>query len=305
MRRPPLLTDFIKYPVVSGTIALAVGVTLASWSHNVDITPLCETVDIRRGQLWRLLTSALPHGSFLHLAFNVYWIWVFGTLVEEIFGHIKTLAIFILLAVAANGAEYAVLSGGIGLSGIGYGLFGLLWVLSRHDRRFTDVIDQNTIGLFVVWFFICIFLTVSGTPIANVAHGMGAVAGALLGWAISAPSRQRHTASAALTALVAAVFAGATFARPWINLSKEGGTDEGQLAYDALMANHNDEALRWLRDAIRMQPQVASYWFNIGIAYDRLNRHSEAMTAYKRAYDLEPSNAEYRSASRESKDSGK
>src|ERR1700722_13554187 len=152
MRRPPPLSNVMKYPVVGVTIALATVVTLASWSGKIDVTPLYETVDIRRGQLWRLVTSALPHGDILHLVFNLYWTWVFGTLVEEIFGHLKTLAIFLLLAVIANGAEYAILSGGIGLSGIVYGLFGLLWVLSRHNQKFAEVIDQKTAGLFVVWF---------------------------------------------------------------------------------------------------------------------------------------------------------
>src|ERR1700722_13651110 len=178
MRRAPPWTDFKKYPVVSATIVMAVVVTLACWSGKVDVKTLSETVEIRRGELWRLLTSALPHGDILHLAFNVYWTWAFGTLVEESFGSAKTLGIFVFLAVVADGAEYAFLSGGIGLSGIGYGLFGMLWVLSRRDRRFAGIIDQKTVGLFVAWFFVCIFLTTSGYPIGNIAHSAGAIAGA-------------------------------------------------------------------------------------------------------------------------------
>ncbi len=303
MRRPPPWTDFLKFPVVSGTIAFAVAVTIASLSGKVDVSPLCETGEIRRGQLWRLLTSALPHVNPMHLVFNVYWIWVFGSLIEESYGHARTFAIFILLTVAANGAEYALLAGGVGLSGVGFGLFGLLWALSRHDRGFVDVIDRNTIRLFVAWFFFCIVLTVSGYPIGNVAHGVGAGAGALLGWTISVSARRRFVGSAVLTILVAAVLLGSTFARPWINLSKYGGYDEGKFGYDALVADHNDEALRWYRDATRMQPRMASYWFNMGIAYDRLKRHSEAISAYKRAKDLEPSNADYQAASHEDDDS--
>ena len=296
MQRPPPVREFILYPIVSGTIALAVGVTLASWSHNVDISPLYETVDIRRGQLWRLLTSALPHGDIMHLVFNVYWIWVFGALIERIFGHARTLGIFVLLAVAANGVEYALLDGGIGLSGIGYGLFGFLWVLSRRQARFADAVDKNTISLFVLWFFVCIILTIGGSPVANVAHGVGAIAGALLGWADSETSRERLLAAAALTILVAAVLAGSTVARPWINLSKDGGKAEGQLGYDALVADRDDEALHWLRDATHMQPRMAEYWFNMGIAYDGLKRHPEARAAYGRAAALEPSNADYKAA---------
>jgi membrane associated rhomboid family serine protease len=298
MRRPLPIKEFIKYPVVSGTIALAIGVTIAFWS-KMDITALTETVDIRRGQLWRFLTSALPHGDILHLVFNVYWLWVFGTLVEEMFGHVKMLAIFVWLAIVANGAEYAFLDGGIGLSGIVYGLFGLLWVVSRHDPKYSGVIDQQTIWLFVAWFFFCIALTVQGTPIANVAHGAGAVAGAVLGWTICLRS-WRIVGSATMAVLVAIVVVSSTFARPWINMSKFRGYDEGKVGYDCLIANKNAEALRWLHDATLMQPKMAENWFNMGIAYDRLNRHSEAIAAYRRAHDLDPSNTKYQEAAEDS-----
>jgi membrane associated rhomboid family serine protease len=301
MRRPPPLTDFIKYPIVGGTIALAVGVSLASWSGKIDVSSLYATVDIRRGQLWRVLTSTLPHVNFLHLAFNVYWTWVFGTLIEEMFGHARTLLVFVLLAVAGNGAEYAFLDGGVGLSGIGYGLFGLLWVLSRRDARFSEAVDHNTVLTFVVWFFACIFMTVAGYPIGNVAHGVGAAAGALLGLAISSSGQRRRATAAGLSALVAGVLVGATFARPWINLSKTGGYAEGELAYDALVAQRDKDAIRWYRDATRMQPRIAGYWFNMGIAYERLERNSEAVVAYKRAYDIEPSNPTYQATWRQRK----
>ena len=301
MRRPPPLQEFLHYPIVGGTIALAIAVTLARWSGRVNVDALYETVDIRRGELWRLLTSALPHANALHLGFNCYWIWVFGTLIEKSFGPARTFAILILLAVVANGAEYALLTGGMGLSGVGYGLFGLIWALARHDARFEDAIDQNTITLFVGWFFFCILLTYMGYPIGNVAHGMGAVAGVLLGWAISNATQQRLAASGALALLVLGVLGGAVFARPWINLSSEGGIGEGRLGYELLLADHNEDALHWLRDATRMEPRNAGYWYNLAIADDRLNRQVEAVAAFQRAHDLDPTNDKYTSAWQESK----
>jgi membrane associated rhomboid family serine protease len=141
---------------------------------------------IRRGELWRLVTSIFPHAGILHLAFNIYWLWVFGTLVEEIFGHLKTAALIVLFAVGSGAWEFALASGGVGLSGVGYGLFGLIWMLSRHDERFKDAIDARTVQLFVGWFFFCIVATVTNTmPVANIAHGTGAVLGILAGLAIT------------------------------------------------------------------------------------------------------------------------
>lgn len=67
----PNWTEFPKYPVVALTAVLAVGITVAWWA-KVDISPLFQNAEIRRGQLWRLLTSIFPHIDFFHLVFNVY-----------------------------------------------------------------------------------------------------------------------------------------------------------------------------------------------------------------------------------------
>ena len=59
------------------TILLATGVSIAWWT-KVDISPVLDTVDIRRGELWRLITDVLPHVNPIHLLFNVVWLWTFG-----------------------------------------------------------------------------------------------------------------------------------------------------------------------------------------------------------------------------------
>jgi membrane associated rhomboid family serine protease len=159
---------------------------------KVDISPLYESAEIRRGQLWRLVTSIFPHIDILHLAFNLYWLWVLGTVVERVYGHAKTILLLALLAVGSNSLDFAFDQGGVGLSGVGYGLFGLLCVLSERDERFRGAIDRRTVQLFVGWFFICIVTTLTHTfVVANVAHGAGAILGALAGLASTLPNRRR------------------------------------------------------------------------------------------------------------------
>jgi len=46
-------------------------------------------------------------------------------------------------AVGSSAAEFALFQGGIGLSGVGYGLFGLLWVLSWHASDFAGGVDSQ------------------------------------------------------------------------------------------------------------------------------------------------------------------
>jgi hypothetical protein len=46
---------------------------------------------------------------------------------------------------------------------------------------------------------------------------------------------------------------GSTLGRPRLNLSGKAGFAEGQWGYKALLANYNQEAVRWLRDNSRAQ----------------------------------------------------
>jgi membrane associated rhomboid family serine protease len=292
MRPPPKWTESIRYPVIAGTILLAVALTIAWWA-KYDMSLLFATAEIRRGQLWRLFTSIFLHLDILHLAFNVYWLWVFGTSLEDVFGHAKTAALLAFFAVASSSFEFALASGGVGLSGVGYGFFGLLWILSRRDERFRDSMDQRTVGVFVVWFLFCIVTTLTRTfVVANTAHGAGAALGILVGFAITAPSRRALFASA-VAALVAFGLWGSTYGRPRINLSGKAGFEEGQWGYKALLANNNEEAVRWLRDATTLQSKSPELWMDLGIAYHRLGNMPAAMAAYNQAHKLKPNDPAY------------
>jgi membrane associated rhomboid family serine protease len=291
----PKWTEAWKYPVTAGTAGLAIGITLAWWA-KVDISPIFATAEIRRGQLWRLVTCIFPHLDIFHLMFDVYWVWIFGTSVEKVYGHTKTALFFLLLAVGSSSVDFALESGGVGLSGVGYGLFGLLFVLSKSDERFRDALDRRTITLFVGWFFFCIATTVTRIfPVANVAHGAGAILGVLVGYALCLPNH-RKLAFAGVTAVVLFGLWGATLGRPLVNFSGKAGYEEGKWGYDALVAGQNEQAIRWLRDAARLQPKEPTYWFDLGIAYYRAGDLPAAKTAYKRAIELDPGNSEYANA---------
>ena len=290
--RVPKFTEACKYPVTAGVATLAVVITMAWWA-KLDVSPLFATAEIRRGQLWRLITCIFPHLDILHLAFDVYWLLVFGTTVEKVYGHTRTALLILLFAVGSSSLDFAFDRGGVGLSGVGYGLFGLLFVLSKSDARFRDALDQRTITLFVGWFILCIATTVTRIfPVANVAHGAGAILGVLTGHALSLPNR-RIPLVAGVTAVVLFGIWGATMGRPIINLSGKVGYEEGKWGYDALIAGQNEQAIRWLSDASRLRPKESTYWFDLGIAYYRIGKLPAAMAAYKRALELDPGNSEY------------
>lgn len=161
---------------------------------------------VRSGEVWRLFTPMFVHvGGLLHLGFNGYWIWVFGSQIETRKGSFALLIMLLAFGSLSTVAQYAVgwsmldvaqalrglggdftwgpvyLGGplGGGLSGALYGLFGYIWAKSATDKFSGLGVDSSTVGLLVIWFIVC--LTGAVGPIANVAHGAGLVLGVLWG----------------------------------------------------------------------------------------------------------------------------
>jgi membrane associated rhomboid family serine protease len=78
---------------------------------------------------WQLVTYAFLHGSMLHLFFNMFALYMFGSAIEQVFGSRRYLAYYLVCVVSAALAQLLVakLMGGfyptVGASG---GVFGLL-----------------------------------------------------------------------------------------------------------------------------------------------------------------------------------
>ncbi len=289
MRRPPSLNYVLGYPITVGVAVLAIAATLRWWS-GMDIEQFMLGCDEWWREPWRFLTPALFHGDLLHLLFNLYWLWLFGTQIEDEFGHGLTLGIYALLAAGSTAAERALFHGGVGLSGVNYGLFGLLLVLSRTDPRFRDAIDRQTVQLLVGWFFLCIVLTVMDVwGVANVAHGAGFILGALLGWTIAARDFLRRVRNAVvLGAAVLLCVAGGTVARPYVNLTNDIGQELAYSGYVALENGDTDRAIALYQRAVAIDPNMHNWWHNLAIAYYRLGQMDRAKEAFRRAAKLKP-----------------
>lgn len=303
MRRPPPLSELADYPVTAVVAVLAAAVTAANHLGDASIERLVMAPDAVGAEPWRLVSSALPHGDALHLAFNVYWLWVFGTLLERALGHVALLALILFFAAGSGAAEYATFVGGIGLSGVGYGLFGLLWA-ARRDRRFTGAVDARTAQLFFFWFLFCIVLTVTNIePIANVAHGVGWLLGALVGQGLASSGTQRLVRWLGAAAISGASIAGAGPLRERVNLAdivglqgEQRAHEAARAAYEAMEASRLDEAIAGYERAVELRPEEATYWFNLAIAYEAKGLEGRARDAFEKAASLAPGEARYRDA---------
>jgi membrane associated rhomboid family serine protease/Tfp pilus assembly protein PilF len=296
MRRPASLSQFPTYPIAGGLGLMAVLVTLMSMagkSHG-SIDALTMNALAFWDEPWRLVTSALPHGDAFHLLFNVYWMWSFGTVVEETFGHVATFLLVIVLQVGSGAAEYAFLHGGIGLSGVGFGLLGFLWVLSRRDPRFAGALDASTLRLFAIWFVFCCIVTVLDVwHVANIAHGMGFVVGVVLGDVVSRSRPVPRLLGALLVAaLVGGAVLGASYYRPYLNLSSA-GADFAYLGYQASVEGRNADAIRYYRRALELDAKDAGTWFNLGISLAKENP-DESVTSFREAHRLDVVDPEFR-----------
>jgi membrane associated rhomboid family serine protease len=281
------LTELPRRPVTSGIAVLAIGSTIA-WMVGWDIDAL--TIDVRalHGEPWRLWTSALPHVGAVHLLFNAYWLWRFGARVEARYGHLATLAMLGGFAAVSAVAEYALFDGGVGLSGVGYGLLGLLMIVHRRDPELADTVDLRTIGLFTIWFGICILTTVSGVmPVANVAHAAGWLAGLGLGLAITGHPVRRASATAACIALAIASWLGASVWRPAINLSHNAGQTSAWLGAKALDDGDPNAAVDHYTRALSLNERGA-WRYNYGLALWEVGDREGATRALERAVELEP-----------------
>jgi membrane associated rhomboid family serine protease len=170
------------------------------------------------GQFWQPFTTAILHGGLLHAAFNVYWLWVFGQVLEPRLSSPRFLLACVLLAYASMLPQFIVTNYStvpphaiVGFSGVVYGLFGMLWVGRRWQREFYHVCNPATVQMMLIWFVLCIAMTAAGVmPVANIAHGSGMLFGVLFGLACFAPGHRwswRALAALATFAVLATLVA--------------------------------------------------------------------------------------------------
>jgi len=84
---------------------------------------------------YRLLTSVFLHGSWLHLLFNMYVLYVLGPPLERLLGHTRFLALYLIAGLGGAVASFTfspINTVSVGASGAIFGLMGALVVAGRH-----------------------------------------------------------------------------------------------------------------------------------------------------------------------------
>lgn len=133
-------------------------------------------------QYWRLLTPMILHASLLHIAFNTYALYLFGFLIENAFGKIRFIAVYVVCGFLASVASFlfsSPFSVGVGASGAIFGLLGA-WVAYNFRRRGTQFASAQ-LQWALMLIALNLFLGFSIGSIDNNAHIGGLIAGAFAG----------------------------------------------------------------------------------------------------------------------------
>lgn len=143
------------------------------------IRPIRPLDEVRRGQVWRLVTPIFLHMDPMHLIGNLFMGVILSGMIERERGSWRLLLGILLTAVVSNVAQYAVSGPRFGgLSGVVYGMFGYLWLMGRVAPDFGLQISRESATVMMVWLLVCWFQFVG--PVANVCHVMGLMMGLFL-----------------------------------------------------------------------------------------------------------------------------
>ncbi len=149
-------------------------------------TARCRAMSVAvDGDYWRLLTSAFLHAGILHIAFNMYALYLFGPFVERALGTWRFIAAYVTMAIFSSVFVYILTAPGtvtIGASGAVFGLFGMALIFLLKAKQ-----DVSTL---LVLLAINAFLSTQGN-ISWQGHLGGFIVGCLLGLAFAYAPRDR------------------------------------------------------------------------------------------------------------------
>ncbi|WP_249978119.1 rhomboid family intramembrane serine protease [Vreelandella olivaria] len=147
------------------------------------------------GQVWRLLSPAFLHFGWMHLIFNLMWVWYFGRQIEQLQGSRTMLLLLVVAGIGANLAQYVtgtVLFGG--MSGVVYAMLAHVWLMSRRVPGSGFFVPQMLVVFMLGW-MVFTMTDLAGSVgfgnVANEAHLGGLLVGLVTGWYYSSKRIKR------------------------------------------------------------------------------------------------------------------
>jgi membrane associated rhomboid family serine protease len=157
-------------------------------------------VGVAHGEWWRLFTAAFLHYGPLHLALNMYSLYLTGSLLEHVIGRWRFVLLYVVAGLAGSAGALIASPNAItvGASGAIFGVFGALFVLERARHIASGGQIAALIVLNLVFSFLLPGISIGG-------HIGGLIAGVVLMWVLL--NVRRSTALSIAASVAAAALA--------------------------------------------------------------------------------------------------
>ncbi len=179
---PPAKTPYVTYTIMGITIFIYLLQMAAQTFLDVDLPGIYGMKVnelIAAGEIWRLFTPMLLHGSILHILFNMYALRALGPSLEQHYGHGRFLMLYILAGFAGNVASFALSANpSLGASTSLFGLFGAEGVFLYHNRDLFG--ERAKAGLNQILRLAVLNLVISLAPGIDMWGHIGGLAGGVL-----------------------------------------------------------------------------------------------------------------------------
>jgi membrane associated rhomboid family serine protease len=171
------------YVLIAINVFVALGVALsgAGLGQNVLATEIGQRgalfgPAVADGDVWRLLTAGFLHAGPIHLLFNMYSLYILGTLLEPAIGRARFLIVYFVALLCGSFGALLVSPNTptVGASGAVFGIMGAAIVVLRHRG-----IDPMASGL-PFWLGLNLVLTFTYSGQLSVGGHIGGVIGGAL-----------------------------------------------------------------------------------------------------------------------------
>jgi len=175
-----------QFPITSGLIIINLVLFAGQYASRDNLTALGLLYGpaVQQGNYWRIVSSGFLHGGLLHVAFNMYLLYMLGPTLERAFGRLTFISIYFT---ALLGGSLTVLllnfaQPTLGASGAVLGLAGTMGMVMW--RRGQSLRQSPVLGLVLLNLALPLLLP----GISFWGHLGGIVAGAGIGYLLTSKS---------------------------------------------------------------------------------------------------------------------
>ena len=102
---PPVVKNIL---IINGLLFLA---TITLWSSGIDLRQILGLYywTSKNFETWQIISHMFMHGSFTHIAFNMFAVWMFGSQLENLWGSKRFLNYYIFTGLGAAFLHFLII----------------------------------------------------------------------------------------------------------------------------------------------------------------------------------------------------